>query len=123
MEDTLTLNNGTSDVTFTKRSVDDGTVIWTAPSPQGDYEGTLRCKRTASKARSGVLSRDSEILVPYYVEDTGYQGFLKVRVILTAKSDVPNAEAVKAVALALSAFDSAVNTDYTDNFVEANDAF
>jgi len=122
-EDTLTLNDGTLDVTFTKRSVDDSTVTWTASSPQSDFDGRYRLTRTATRSRTGILTKTVVLVRPRYISADGkYSGFRQDRFSQSGPSDDTTAEALKGALMLLSCFDTAVNADFQGNFVAGSDA-
>jgi len=123
METTLTVNNGISDVVFTHMRTDDNRVVWTAPSPQGDFDGLLRLDRKAVKTKGGILTRTYAFTVPVYNADMGkYTGFIQGRVSLSAPSTVPSTEVAKVAAMIVGVQDVSDNPDFTGEFVAGSDA-
>lgn len=124
METTLTLNDGAANVAYTNKSIDDGEVLWIAPSPQGDFDGALRHSRKAVKSKTGILSRTSTTTVPQYNAVTGlYTGFVQVRTITSAASTVPSTAVLKAVLMHNAAYNTTANPTYRSEYVDGSDAF
>lgn len=123
MDITLTLNNGVSDVVFTHKKTDDNAVLWTAPSPQGDFDGLIRLDRKATKTKGGILTRSYTIQMPVYDAALGkYTGFIQMRGSLSAPSTVATVEVAKAIAMSVALMNTAINADFRGEFAAGTDA-
>jgi hypothetical protein len=123
MDTTLTLNDGTTNVSFTHKHNKDNMVLYTSPSPQGDFDGVRRLERKAAKAKTGILTRTSNLLMPIYDADLQkYTGFIQVRVSLSAPATAATADATKALTMSLNAFTVGTNPDFKGEFCSGIDA-
>jgi hypothetical protein len=123
METTLTVANGVSDIVFTHKRTDDNSVVWTAPSPQGDFDGLLRLDRKAVKTKGGILTRTFVFTTPVYNADAAkYTGFIQGRVSLSAPSTVPTTEVAKVAAMIVGVLDVTDNPDFAGELVAGSDA-
>lgn len=123
METTLTLNDGTANVVYTHKNTEDGEVLWTSPSPQGDFDGVLKHNRKAVKSKTGILTRTSTTIVPRYNATSGqYEGFVQVRTTTSAASTVPTTFVEKAVNMHNAAFSTTANPTYRGEYSAGSDA-
>lgn len=123
METTLTLNDGTANVLFTWKRTEDGAVLWTSPSPQGDFDGIRRHERKAVKTKGNILQRTSITTIPLYDAETGKYTFAQARTVLSAPTASALVEAEKALNLSKSAFDTTANPTYKGEFVGGIEAY
>lgn len=121
MDDTLTLvkNDGTTELTFTKRVVDaSGATHWDAEGAQGDLEGRLSLKRASKKTKAGIVGRNLKLVFPYYNSTSGkYEGTAQGSFVLNGPSVMPLAIQRDVVAMVLSYYDTVLNPTARENFV------
>lgn len=123
MDTTLTTSDGSAAVVFEHRKTDDSEVLWTSPSPSADFDGTRTVTRRASKSKTGILTRATDVKVPIKDPITGKYRFVQARLSLSAPSDMDNAEATKATNIILGLFVVGSNPDFKGEFIEGSDAF
>lgn len=123
MDPTLNTSDGSAAVDFEHRKTDDGEVLWTSPSPSGDFDGTRTVTRRAAKSKTGILTRSADVRVPIKDDVTGKYRFVQARVSLSAPSDLDNVESGKALNMALGLFVVGSNPDFKEEFIAGSDAF
>lgn len=123
METTLNTSDGSTAVVFTHRKTDDNEVLWTSPSPDDDFDGTRVVSRRASKSKTGILTRATDVKVPVKDPITGKYRFVQARLTLSAPSDMDNTEAEKATNVLLGLMVVGSNPTFKGEFVNGIDAF
>lgn len=94
---TFTLNIGApaADVVFGNATRNGNSVVYTAPSPQGDLEGRPSCRVSHERTRSGITKSLVQFIFPNYDSELNkYVGFDSVNLTLnrTGLSSTANGE-------------------------------